>query len=111
MLRKLLRKLNRHKENISVKEMLEIIKTNNNVVLLDVRSTQEYEEGHINGSVNIPVYDLEKTAPQKLNKESIIIVYCSAGVRSKRAIQTLKKQGYKNLYNIEGGIENIWMKF
>lgn len=107
MFKKILRKLYRHKENISVKEMLEIIKTNNNVVLLDVRSTQEYEEGHINGSVNIPVYDLEKKATQKLNKESIIIVYCSAGVRSKRAIQTLKKQGYKNLYNIEGGIENI----
>ena len=46
-----------------------------------------------------------------LNKESIIIVYCSAGVRSKRAIQILRKQGYKNLYNIEGGIENLWMKY
>ena len=58
MFRKLLRKIYRHKENISVKEMLEIIKTNTNVVLLDVRSTQEFEEGHINGSINIPVYDL-----------------------------------------------------
>ena len=107
MFRKLLRKIYRHKENISVKEMLEIIKTNTNVVLLDVRSVQEYEEGHINGSINIPVYDLEKVANSKLNMESIIIVYCSAGVRSKRALQTLKKLGYKNLYNIEGGIENL----
>lgn len=107
MFRKILTKLYRHKENISVKEMLEIIKTNSNVVLLDVRSTQEYEEGHINGSINIPVYDLEKTATSKLNIESIIIVYCSAGVRSKRAIQILKKLGYRNLYNIEGGIENL----
>jgi len=109
--RRLLRKLYRHKENISLKEMLEKIKTNDNVVLLDVRSKQEYEEGHINGSVNIPVYDLEKVENSKLNKDSIIIVYCSAGVRSKRAIQTLKKLGYKNLYNIEGGIENLWMKY
>lgn len=59
------------------------------------------------GSINIPVYDLEKTALSKLDKESIIIVYCSAGVRSKRAITILKKLGYKNLYNIEGGIQNL----
>ena len=107
MFKRILRKLYRHKENISVNEMFEIIKTNENTVLLDVRSTQEYQEGHITGSINIPVYDLEKTSTSKLNKESIIIVYCSAGVRSKRAIQTLKKLGYKNLYNIEGGIENL----
>lgn len=41
------------------------------------------------------------------NKESIIIVYCSAGIRSKRAVQILRKLGYRNLYNIEGGIENL----
>ena len=107
MFKKILKKLYRHKEDISVREMLEILKTNSNAILLDVRSKQEYEEGHINGSINIPVYDLEKNAKIKLNKENIIIVYCSAGVRSKRAIQTLKKLGYKNLYNIEGGIDNL----
>ena len=107
MFKKIIKKIYRHKEDISVREMFEIIKTNNNAILLDVRSKQEYEEGHINGSINIPVYELEKTAKIKLNKESIIIVYCSAGVRSKRAVQTLRKLGYKNIYNIEGGIENL----
>lgn len=47
MLRKLLKKFYRHKEDITVKEMLEIIKTNDNVKLIDVRSSQEYKEGHI----------------------------------------------------------------
>lgn len=107
MLRKLIRKLYRYKENITIKEMLEILKTNDNAVLLDVRSSQEYKEGHVAGSINIPVYDLEKKAYSVLNKNSIIIVYCSAGIRSKRAIQILRKLGYKNLYNIEGGIENL----
>ena len=87
--------------------MLEILKTNSNAVLLDVRSSQEYIEGHIRGSINIPVYDIEKQAKNKLNKDSIIIVYCSAGIRSKRAIQILEKLGYENLYNVEGGIENL----
>lgn len=107
VLKRLIRKIYRHKENISLNEMAEILKTNNNAILLDVRSEQEYSEGHISGSINIPVYDLEKVAKRRLNVESIIIVYCSAGVRSKRAIQILKKLGYKNLYNIEGGIENL----
>ena len=75
--------------------------------MLDVRSSQEYIEGHIRGSINIPVYDIEKQAKNKLNKDSIIIVYCSAGIRSKRAIQILEKLGYENLYNVEGGIENL----
>ena len=111
MFKKLIKKIYRHKENITIKEMLEILKTNSNTVLLDVRSSQEYIEGHIRGSINIPVYDIEKQAKNKLNKDSIIIVYCSAGIRSKRAIQILEKLGYENLYNVEGGIENLWMKY
>lgn len=47
MFRRIMKKLYRHRENITVKEMLEIMKTNNNVILLDVRSIQEYKEGHI----------------------------------------------------------------
>ncbi len=47
MLKKIIRKISRYKENISKKEMLEILKTNDNVVLLDVRSSQEYKEGNL----------------------------------------------------------------
>lgn len=108
MLKRFMNRLYRNKENITVTEMLEMIKTTENVVLLDVRSTSEYKEGHISGSINIPVYDLVKVAGSRLkNKESIIIAYCSAGTRSKRAVQILRKLGYKNLYNIEGGIKNL----
>ena len=107
MFKKLIKKIYRHKEDISIKEMTEIIKTNDNVIILDVRSIQEYKEGYITGSINIPLHDLEKDAERKISKQSIIIVYCSAGIRSKKAIKILKKLGYKNLYNIEGGIENL----
>lgn len=47
VLKRLIKKSYRYKENITIKEMLDIIKTNDNVVLLDVRSMQEYKEGHI----------------------------------------------------------------
>ena len=47
VLKRLLRKIYRHREDITVKEMLEIMKTNDNTILLDVRSSQEYKEGHV----------------------------------------------------------------
>ena len=47
VLKKLIKKLYRYKEDITVKEMLEIMKTNDNVILLDVRSSQEYNETHL----------------------------------------------------------------
>jgi len=112
MLKRIIRKFYRYKENITKEEMKEILRTNSNAILLDVRSHQEYKEGHLERSINIPVYDLQKEVLSKIkNKEDIIIVYCSAGIRSKKAVQILRKMGYINLYNIEGGIENLWMNY
>ena len=77
----------------------------NEVILLDVRSHQEYEEGHLQGAINIPIYELEKIVKNKIkNFDAVIIAYCSAGIRSKKAVKILKKLGYKNLYNIKDGI-------
>ena len=60
------------------------------------------------GSINIPLYDIKEKAILKLdNKDAVIIAYCSAGIRSKKAVKLLKKLGYKNLYSVEGGI-NIY---
>ena len=80
---------------ISKNEMLQIVRGNTNVVLLDVRSKQEYNEGHLNGSINIPIYDLYRCARN----------ICTAGTRSIQAIQILSRMGYKNLYNIKDGID------
>jgi len=110
MLKNFIKKINRYKEDITVGEMFEFLKTNNNVTILDVRSVEEYKEAHINGSINIPVCDLEQKAIGNLKKDSIIIIYCSAGIRSKKAVKILRKLGYKNLYNVEGGINNLWIK-
>lgn len=108
MFKRIINKLYRHKEDIDIKEMMEILKTNDNAILLDVRSIQEYNEGHIMGSINIPLYDLTKNVNSQIkDREKTIIVYCSSGIRSRKAIQILKRLGYKNLYNIEGGIQNI----
>lgn len=92
--------------NISHIKLKEMLKENVDTIVLDVRSPQEFNEGHIIGAINIPEYELSTKANNILNnKNSRIVVYCKTGTRSQKAIKTLKKLGYINLYNLEGGIE------
>lgn len=74
-----------------------------NAVIIDVRETSEYEEGHIEGSVNIPV---SKIGNVDYDKDTKIIVYCVSGTRSANAANELIKLGYTNVYNLDGGIIN-----
>ena len=83
-------------------------KVKNGAILLDVRSTQEYNEGHLYGAIHLADYDIpikyDTILPEK-DKE--IIIYCQNGVRSKKAYNKLKKIGYHNLYSLCGGLDNI----
>jgi rhodanese-related sulfurtransferase len=77
----------------------EITKT----IILDVRSENEYKNGHIESSINLP---LDKIENIKYNKDTKIIVYCQSGNRSKQAALKLIGMGYTNIYDM-GGI-NDW---
>ncbi len=86
----------------------ELLKDNPMAVLIDVRSFQEYNEYHLNSAICIPSYELQKKIPEMIeNKKQMIILYCQTGARSKKAIKILQKLGYTNLYEIDGGIDNI----
>lgn len=99
---------NQEENNIDYENAMSIFKNDKESVLVDVRSPQEYKEWHINGSINIPLYDLEKNNSQITNnKNNVIIVYCQTGKRSKKAVEILKKVGYTKLYEIDGGLDNI----
>ena len=74
-------------------------------VLLDVRTPQEYSEGHIPLSRNIPAYELHRLEEERVGKYTPVLVYCASGARSRVAAQMLRNMGYKNARNI-GGIEN-----
>ena len=101
-------KKSRVDKDINIEELKDIIKVNKNTILLDVRSPQEFKEEHLKGAINIPLYELEQCYSSKLkNKETIIVVYCKSGIRSKNAIKKLKKYGFKNLYNLKDGIDGI----
>lgn len=84
---------NREENNINYCEAVELIKNNSEVVLLDVRSVQEYEEYHLNGAINIPQYELRSKAKSIISINSIIIVYCQSGIRSKKACKCLYRFG------------------
>lgn len=71
-------------------------------VLLDVRTVEEYQSGHIPESENIPLSNIETS---NYAKETPLFVYCYSGARSDQACRILKKQGYQNIVNI-GGIAN-----
>lgn len=94
------------KNDIDIEELKKMIEKD--AILLDVRSPQEYKEGHLEGSYLIPEYELKAKAQEILfDKERPIVVYCSSGNRSKKAQKLLEKMGYKNVYNLHGGLEKM----
>ena len=89
-------------------EAKDMLKEDANGILLDVRSIQEYKEYHLNEAICIPLYELQMKIENIVqNKQQLIIVYCQSGLRSEKAIVILEKMGYTNLYEIDGGIDNI----
>lgn len=74
-------------------------------VLLDVRTPDEYCEGHIPGSKNIPLQTIEKVQSVVKEMTTPLFVYCYSGSRSSQATAMLKRMGYTNVKNI-GGISD-----
>ena len=96
-------------KDISYEKKKKIIK-NKEIYLIDVRSGQEYEEGHLDGALNIPLYNIEKDIEKNIkNKDDTIILYCSSGSRSKKAKGILERLGYSEVYNLKEGIDKIWI--
>ena len=71
-------------------------------VLLDVRTPQEYAEGHIPGGRNLPLQNIDKAAAIIDNKDTPLFVHCLSGGRSRQAAAALKQMGYTNVTNIGG---------
>lgn len=76
------------------------------VIILDVRTKEEYDSGHIENSILIPVNDIEKEVENIFkDKEQKILVYCRSGNRSSQASKLLVKMGYTNVYDF-GGVKD-----
>jgi rhodanese-related sulfurtransferase len=102
--------------NVSLNEMCDRIKANPKLVLLDVRSKEEFTGttvdkmsfGHFKNAININVTDLETRLPELSKyKNSEIIVYCSHSHRSPRASYLLGVNGFSNVKNMSGGVSTF----
>ena len=71
-------------------------------ILVDVRTPQEYRDGHIPGSENVPLQQLDKISSVADNKSIPLFVYCHSGGRSRQATAMLQRMGYANVNNIGG---------
>lgn len=74
--------------------------------IIDVRTPKEFKSGHIDGAVNLHVYDKDfEQRIDKLDKNKPVYVYCKAGSRSAEAVETLKEKGFKNIVELDGGMD------
>ena len=79
------------------------------VQLIDVRTPEEYQNGHIDDALNFNVNDDTKFLDQiaTLNKDEPVYIYCKMGGRSNRAAELMKQKGFKKIYDYSGGF-NDW---
>jgi rhodanese-related sulfurtransferase len=110
MLKKFIKSIKRNskrslnKKDLDKKELEKLLK--DGAILVDVRSPQEYREGHLDGAILIPEYEIvSKHSNTFKSKEEIIILYCTNGLRSKKAQRKLEKLGYKNVYNLSNDLK------
>ena len=91
-------------KSIEPEALLETLKTKQDEVLvLDVRSSEEYASGHVPGAVHIPYDELESRIDEvKARQPDRIVVYCERGGRAGKAEATLQAAGYEEVYDLEG---------
>ena len=85
-------------------ELIDFIELND-AILVDVRTEDEYNSGYIENSLNIDYFSNEFSVnADKLDKNTPIILYCRSGKRSSMSANKISKLGFKEIYNLEGGI-------
>lgn len=94
-------------QQVNSEQAIKMMAENEGYIILDVRTTAEYHEGHIEGAINVPNEEINDKEINRLpDKDQMIFVYCRSGNRSKDASEKLVKLGYTNI--IEFGGINTW---
>jgi phage shock protein E len=90
---------------VSPQIVKEAIESHKKVIIVDVRTPEEYKAGHLKNSILLTLDTIDTKAAKILpNKNQLLYVYCRTGVRSKQAVSELKKFGYDNAHSMDGGI-------
>ena len=92
--------------SVSQEEAMEMMEEETDYVILDVRTQEEYDAGHIPHAILVPYDTINGDVPELPDKRQLIFVYCRSGNRSKQAAQALADAGYEKVVEF-GGI-NTW---
>ena len=92
--------------NLNQEKWLSSINNSENSLIIDVRTQDEFNDGHIENSLNFNIYDAVKFIEEisKLDKEASVHVYCKSGIRSLQACEIIKGMGFCKVFNLIGGI-------
>lgn len=91
---------------LSPAQALEQVQNDPSIILLDVRTPEEFQSESIVKSINIPLQEIEQICEIIPKKDQTIFVYCLSGMRSKSAIQKMQDLGYTQVFNL-GGISGL----
>ena len=93
-------------ESISVdqaREMIEARRDDSDFIVLDIRTPEEYDEGHIEGAQNLDFYDAFEQSLLLLGKEKSYLIYCRSGNRSGEALELFRRHNFAKVYDLQGG--------
>jgi rhodanese-related sulfurtransferase len=93
-------------QKLSVADYEKKLNETSNEIIVDVRTPEEYQSGHLVNATLINYYDSDfKEQISKLDKSKPVYVYCKAGVRSAKAANILRESGFKEVYDLQGGFD------
>ena len=91
---------------LNVDGFSELIEEEISLQLVDVRTPQEFQSGHLEDALLIDMYSADfDSRIENLNKSQPIAVYCAVGQRSQRVYELLQEKGFKEVYHLEGGLQ------
>ena len=91
---------------VVVKELERLLKEDNTVTLIDARTAEEYDEGHIPGAINVPIADLTEFARSRGSDfKGLVVTMCGSSGRGGKAATILASEGMKNVQILEGGLK------
>lgn len=86
----------------SIQEYIEEAKKREGSILLDVRTPEEYAEGHVEGSINLPLHEMKKIGTLIPDQSAPVYVYCLSGARSRRSAALMGHMGYTDVTDMGG---------
>ena len=101
-------KNSRNYTSLDVEDARNTIKSNEDLIVLDVRNSGEYMTEHIRSTINIPLKQIEDKL-ERLSRDKDILVYCQTGARSIRAVRKLEALGYTRILHMHQGLRG-WKK-